>query len=152
MGLIPGMGALNEMMGDVDHEQDMKRLFGIIDAMTPAERRNPSKIIDPSRRRRIAAGAGVQPNEVNDLVKQFDAMAQMMTTLAGKGMRERMKMVRELQAGLTQNPNGLSRKKIGTGKRLTPKERAQLKKEREKEMRRRKREQKRGGSDGNGEV
>jgi len=153
MGLIPGMGALNEMMGDVDHEQDMKRLFGIIDAMTPAERRSPSKIIDPSRRRRIAAGAGVQPHEVNDLVKQFDAMAQMMTSLAGKGMRERMKMVRELQAGLTQNPNGLARKKIGTGKRLTPKERAQLKKEREKEMRRRKREQKRGhGEDENGEA
>jgi signal recognition particle subunit SRP54 len=144
MGLIPGMGALNEMMGDVDPEEDMKRLFGIIDAMTPEERRNPSKIIDQSRRRRIAAGAGVQPNEVNDLVKQFDAMSQVMTSLAGKGMRERMKMVRELQSGLMQNPNGLARKKIGTGKRLTNAERAKLKKEREKEMRRRKREQKRG--------
>jgi signal recognition particle subunit SRP54 len=146
MGLIPGMGALNEMMGDVDPEEDMKRLFGIIDAMTPEERRNPSKIIDQSRRRRIAAGAGVQPNEVNDLVKQFDAMSQVMTSLAGKGMRERMKMVRELQSGLMQNPNGLARKKIGTGKRLTNAERAKLKKEREKEMRRRKREQKRGPS------
>jgi signal recognition particle subunit SRP54 len=145
MGLIPGMGALNEMMGDVDPEQDMKRLFGIIDSMTAEERRSPSKTIDQSRRRRIAAGAGVQPNEVNDLVKQFDAMAQMMTTMAGKGMRERMKMVRELQSGLMQNPDGLARKKIGTGKRLTPKERAQLKKEREKEIRRRKREQRRGG-------
>ena len=41
MGLIPGMGQLNEMMGDVDPEQDMKRLFGIIDSMTPDERRNP---------------------------------------------------------------------------------------------------------------
>jgi signal recognition particle subunit SRP54 len=144
MGLIPGMSALQDMMGDVDHEQDMKRLFGIIDSMTPAERRSPSKIIDQSRRRRIAAGAGVEPHEVNDLVKQFDAMAQMMTSLAGKGMRERMKMVRELQAGLAQNPNGLARQKIGTGKRLTPKERAKLKKDREKEMRRRRREQKRG--------
>jgi signal recognition particle subunit SRP54 len=145
MGLIPGMGALNEMMGDVDPEEDMKRLFGIIDSMTPEERRNPSKIIDQSRRRRIAAGAGVQPNEVNDLVKQFDAMAQMMTSMAGKGMRERMKMAREMQSTLMTNPNGLARQKIGTGKRLTPKERAQLKKEREKELRRRKREQKRGG-------
>ncbi len=143
MGLIPGMGALNEMMGDVDPEEDMKRLFGIIDAMTPEERRNPSKNIDQSRRRRIAAGAGVQPNEVNDLVKQFDAMSQVMTSLAGKGMRERMKMVRELQSGLMQNPNGLARKKIGTGKRLSNAERAKLKKDREKELRRRKREQKR---------
>jgi signal recognition particle subunit SRP54 len=153
MGLIPGMGALNEMMGDVDPEEDMKRLFGIIDAMTPEERRNPSKIIDQSRRRRIAAGAGVQPHEVNDLVKQFDAMSQVMTSLAGKGMRERMKMVRELQSGLMQNPNGLARKKIGTGKRLTNAERAKLKKERERDLRRRKREQKRGGdSSGNGEA
>jgi signal recognition particle subunit SRP54 len=150
MGLIPGMGALNEMMGDVDPEEDMKRLFGIIDSMTPAERRNPSKTIDQSRRRRIAAGAGVEPHEVNDLVKQFDAMSQMMTSLAGKGMRERMKMVRELQSTLAHNPDGLARKKIGTGKRLTPKERAKLKKEREKEIRRRKREQKRGGGE-NGE-
>jgi signal recognition particle subunit SRP54 len=145
MGLIPGMGALTDMMGDVDHEADMKRLFGIIDSMTPDERRNPSKTIDQSRRRRIAAGAGVQPNEVNDLVKQFDGMAQMMTTMAGKGMRERMKMVRELQSGMMTNPDGLARKKVGTGKRLTPQERAKLKKEREKEMRKRKREQRRGG-------
>jgi signal recognition particle subunit SRP54 len=145
MGLIPGMGALNEMMGDVDPEQDMKRLFGIIDAMTPAERRNPTKTIDQSRRRRIAAGAGVEPHEVNELVKQFDVMAQIMTSMAGKGMRERMKMMQQVQTGLMQNPNGLARKKVGTGKRLTNQERARLKKEREKELRRRKREQKRGG-------
>ena len=71
-------------------------------------------------------------------------MAQMMTSLAGKGMRERMKMVRDLQSGMMQNPNGLSKQKGSTGKRLTPKERAQLKKEREKELRRRRREQRRG--------
>jgi signal recognition particle subunit SRP54 len=147
MGLIPGMGQLTQMMGDVDHEQDMKRLFGIIDSMTPAERRSPTKTIDQSRRRRIAAGAGVQPHEVNELVKQFDAMAQMMTSLAGKGMRERMKMVREMQSGMMQNPNGLAKKKGGTGKRLSPKEKAKLKKEREREERRRKREQRRGGNE-----
>src|SRR5262249_12284997 len=63
MGMIPGMGGMSEMMGDIDPETDMKRLFGIIDAMTPTERRTPSKIIDQSRRRRIATGAGVQPHE-----------------------------------------------------------------------------------------
>src|SRR6476469_10942458 len=108
MGMIPGMGGMSEMMGDMDPETDMKRLFGIIDSMTPPERRSPSKTIDQPRRRRIAAGAGVQPHEVNDLVKQFDSMSQMMTALAGKGMRERMKMMRELQSGMMQNPNGLS--------------------------------------------
>jgi signal recognition particle subunit SRP54 len=151
MGLIPGMGKLNEMMGDVDPEHDMKRLFGIIDSMTPDERRNPTKHVDPSRRRRIAAGAGVQPNEVNDLVKQFDAMSQMMTAMAGKGMRERYKMLQQVQSGLMQNPNGLQRQKVGTGKRLTSQEKAKLKKEREKELRRRKREQKRGRDSENGE-
>jgi signal recognition particle subunit SRP54 len=120
--------------------------------MTPEERRSPTKTIDQSRRRRIAAGAGVQPHEVNELVKQFDVMSQMMTTMAGKGMRERAKMIREMQTGLVQNPNGLSRKKVGTGKRLTNAEKAKLRKEREKEMRRRKRDQRRGGdADENGE-
>ena len=140
LGMIPGMSGMTEALDDVDPEQDMKRLFGIIDSMTPDERRNPSKTIDQSRRRRIAAGSGVEPHEVNDLVKQFDAMSQMMTSMAGKGMRERMKMVREMQSQMT-NPNGqLSKKKQSTGKRLSPKEKAKLKKEREREMRKRKRE------------
>jgi len=139
IGMIPGMSGLTEAMGDVDPEQDMKRLFGIIDSMTPQERRQPSKVIDQSRRRRIAAGAGVEPHEVNDLVKQFDAMAQMMTQMAGKGMGERMKMVKEIQASMS-SPNGqLGRKKITTGKRLSPKEKANMKKQREKERRRNKR-------------
>ncbi|MBL9085497.1 MAG: signal recognition particle protein, partial [Planctomycetales bacterium] len=65
MGLIPGMGQLKEMMGDADHEGEMRRIGGIIDSMTADERRNPTRIIDPSRRRRIAAGAGVDPSEVS---------------------------------------------------------------------------------------
>jgi signal recognition particle subunit SRP54 len=153
MGLIPGMGRLTEMMGDdVDPEEDLKRLFGIIDSMTPEERRTPTKTIDQSRRRRIAAGAGVEPHEVNDLVKQFDAMHQIMTSMAGKGIRDRMKMVRELQTTMASNPAGMSRQKGGTGKRLTSAERAKLKKQREKEERRRKREQKRQRGEGNGEA
>jgi signal recognition particle subunit SRP54 len=143
MGLIPGMSSLTEAMGDVDPEEDMKRLFGIIDSMTPDERRTPSKTIDQSRRRRIAAGAGVEPHEVNELVKQFDVMAQMMTSMAGKGIKDRMKMVRELQSGM-MNPNGLALAKKSGGKRLTSAEKAKLKKQREKEMRKRKREQRRG--------
>jgi len=140
MGMIPGMGNMAEAMGDADPEDDMRRLFGIIDSMTAEERRNPTKVIDQSRRRRIAAGAGCEPSEVNDLVKQFDVMAQMMIQMAGKGMRERMKMVREMQSSLT-DPNGqMLKKKLSTGKRLNPKERAKLKKQRDKELRRRKRE------------
>ncbi len=143
MDMIPGMGGLTKMMGDVDAEGDMRRLFGMIDSMTPAERRNPSKIIDQSRRRRIAAGAGVEPHEVNDLVKSFEAMSGMVKQMAGLSMRERMKKVQELQRGGFLDPGAkLMREKKGTGKRLTPDERRQQKKQREKEARRRKRDEK----------
>ena len=51
---------------------------------------------------------------------KFDAMAQMMTAMAGKGMRERMKMVSQLQTSMAANPEGaMSRKKQGGGKRLS---------------------------------
>jgi signal recognition particle subunit SRP54 len=149
MGLIPGMGKMTEMMGDTDMEGDMKRLFGVIDSMTPEERRNPSRVIDPSRRRRIAAGAGVEPHEVNDLVKQFDGMAAMMKNMAGMGVRDRMKMVQGLSQGGLMNPGAkLAKQKQGGGKRLTPDEKRKLKKQREKELRRRKWESKHGSEGG----
>jgi signal recognition particle subunit SRP54 len=141
MAMIPGMSSMMKGLDDLDAEGDIRRLMGIIDSMTPDEKRSPTKVIDQGRRRRIAAGAGVEPHEVNDLVKQFDAMAQVMTSMAGKGMRERMKMVQALQNGAMANPDGaLTRKKVGTGKRLTPQERAKAKKERERELRKRKRQ------------
>lgn len=140
MGLIPGMGNLAESLDGVDPEEDMKRVVGIIDSMTLDERRDPSRIVDQSRRRRIAAGAGVEPHEVNQLVKQFDGMAAMMKQMAGKGLRDRMKMVREIQNSALANPGGrLAKTKMGTGKRLTPRERARIKKDRAREQRRKKR-------------
>ncbi|HVX59838.1 MAG TPA: signal recognition particle protein [Pirellulales bacterium] len=142
MGLIPGMGGLTQMMEGMDAEGDMRRLGGIIDSMTADERRNPSRVIDQSRRRRIAAGAGVEPSEVNALVKQFDGMADIMKRMAGMGVRDRLKQVQQLQQGGMLDPGGmLSRQKKGTGKRLTSQERAKLKKQREKEARRRTRDQ-----------
>jgi signal recognition particle subunit SRP54 len=128
LGMMPGMGEINKMMGEVDAEQDMKRLFGIIDSMTPAEKENP-KLIDPSRRKRIAAGSGVEPNAVNDLVKQFDGMKSIMESMAGKGMKERMQMMQDLQSGKLMDPSGkLRREKKGTGKRLSASDRRNRKK------------------------
>jgi signal recognition particle subunit SRP54 len=145
MGMIPGMGSLMKHLDDVDAEQGMKRMLGIVDSMTADEKRNPTKVIDQGRRRRIAAGAGVEPHEVNELVKQFSAMSQVMTAMAGKGVKDRMKMVRELQSGAMSNPAGqLSRQKQSSGKRLSPQEKAKLKKQREKEMRKRRRDEKGG--------
>ncbi len=143
MSMIPGMGQLSDMMGDVDAEKDMKRLRGIVDSMTPDERRNPSRIIDPSRRRRIAEGAGVQPHEVNELVKQFDGIADIMKKMSSMGMRDRMKAMQEMTQGGMLGPGGrIAKQKKGTGKRLTPQERAKQKKLRDREARQRKREKK----------
>jgi signal recognition particle subunit SRP54 len=63
----------------------LKRQMGIIDSMTPRERRRPD-IIDGSRKRRIAAGAGVQLPEVNRLLKQFDQMQKTLKKVAKGGM------------------------------------------------------------------
>ena len=140
MGLMPGMGNLKNAMGEVD-EEEFRQLFGIIDSMTPEERRNPNKTIDPSRRRRIAAGAGVEPGKVNELVKQFDGMASLMKQMAGKGVGGRMKLMNELQRGAMLAPDGkVAKQKVGSGKRLSPRERAKMKKLRDKDLRRRKRE------------
>jgi signal recognition particle subunit SRP54 len=140
LGMIPGMGGLQEMLAGADLEKDMNRLFGIIDSMTGDERRNPSRIIDQSRRRRIAAGAGVEPSEVSDLVKQFDGMAAMMKGMAGLGMRDRMREVQKLQAQMANPAARIGRPKGDTGKRLTAEERRRQKKQREKDARRRRRE------------
>jgi signal recognition particle subunit SRP54 len=140
MGMIPGMGGLTQAMGDIDAEGEMTRLVGIIDSMTPAERENPSKVVDPSRRRRIAAGAGVQPHEINELVKSFDGMAGIMKKMASMSILERMKTMRQIQSGGMLNPAGKLQSKGDTGKRLTKKEREELKKKKEREERKKKRE------------
>ncbi|MEP6548954.1 MAG: signal recognition particle protein [Gammaproteobacteria bacterium] len=71
------------------NEKSLKRQMGIIDSMTPRERRRP-ELIDGSRKRRIAAGAGVQLPEVNRLLKQFDHMQKTMKKLAKGGMLQNM--------------------------------------------------------------
>jgi signal recognition particle subunit SRP54 len=142
MSMIPGMSGMSDMLGDVDAEEQLRGLVGIIDSMTPDERRNPSKVIDQSRRRRIAAGAGVEPHQVNELVKQFDGIADVMRKMSGMGMRDRMRTMQELTQSGMLNPGGkFARQKGSTGKRLTPQERVKLRKERERELRRKKREE-----------
>ena len=143
MGLLPGMGEIQKMMSGVDAEGDAKRVVGIIDSMTAQERRNP-KIIDPSRRNRIARGAGVQVAEVNGLLKQYETMAPVMKAMAGKSMMGRMQALQDIQKSGMFNPGAKMPKMKGdTGKRLTSKERAEMKKRREKELRRKQRDRSR---------
>jgi signal recognition particle subunit SRP54 len=139
MEMLGGGKEIREMLQGEDAEGGMKRMMGIIDSMTPTERRNP-KLIDPSRRNRIARGAGVEAHEVSGLVKQFDMMAPMFKQMSGMGMGDRMKMARELQRSGMMNPGAQFKTKKGdTGKRLTPDEKRKRAKEREKLKRQKKR-------------
>lgn len=89
--MMPGIGGsqIAEIENAVD-EKKMARIEGIIYSMTPKERANPS-LLNPSRKRRIAAGAGVDISEVNRLVKQFEQsrkmLKQMSGMMGGKGKR-----------------------------------------------------------------
>ncbi|MFN3298326.1 signal recognition particle protein [Caldimonas sp.] len=71
-------------------EREVRRMEGIINAMTPLERRKP-ELIKASRKRRIAAGAGVQVQEVNRLLNQFEQMQGMMKKMKGGGLMKLMK-------------------------------------------------------------
>lgn len=81
MSMMPGMGNMKGAMDNVDEKQ-IDRIEAIILSMTPAERSNP-KILNPSRKNRIAKGAGVDIAEVNRLVKQQEQMKKMMKQLPG---------------------------------------------------------------------
>jgi signal recognition particle subunit SRP54 len=142
MSKIPGLNQMGlEELGGVDADEEIKRIQGIIDSMTPLERGDPS-LIDIPRRRRIAAGSGVDPSEVSQLVKQFDAMAGYVKQMAQMTMFDRIKTLTGLGRVAAMNPAArIMSPKVGTGKRLSPKERDKLRKQREKEERRRRREQ-----------
>lgn len=91
LGMMPGMGLGNGKMPDIDQdaaETEMAKKEAIIYSMTPKERSNPS-LLNPSRKHRIAKGAGVDISEVNRLVKQFEqtkkVMKQMPGLMGGKG-------------------------------------------------------------------
>lgn len=143
LGLLPGMGAINQLMANTDSDKEMRRLTGMIDSMTSVERKNP-KLIDNSRRIRIAKGSGVAPNQVNDLIKQFNMMTPILQMLSG-GRGDKMKALQQLQGALAADPtSGLAGMKVkqSTGKRLSPKEREKLQKERDRRLRQMKRKDK----------
>ena len=83
LSMIPGVGgAQMKQIEDAIDEKKMAQIEAIIYSMTPAERSNPD-ILNPSRKKRIAAGAGVDISEVNKLVKQFDQSRKMMKQYSG---------------------------------------------------------------------
>lgn len=85
MKMIPGM-ANNPAMKNVQVDpKDMNHLKAVVYSMTPAERTNPD-LLNPSRRRRIAAGAGRPIHEVNRMIKQFNQMKKMMNQMSKGNM------------------------------------------------------------------
>ncbi len=141
MSKIPGLSQMPmDALGGMEPDEEIRRIQGIIDSMTPDERQDP-ELIDISRRRRIAAGSGVDPSDVSGLVKQFDAMAAVVKQMAQMSMMDKLKTITGLGRAAAFNPAArLVAPKIGTGKRLSPKEKEKLRKQREKEERRRRRE------------
>ena len=85
--LMPGLGLGSQADMLID-EKKLARIEGIIHSMTPKERSNP-KLLNPSRKNRIARGSGVDISEVNKLVKQFEQMRELMKKMGGKGKKGR---------------------------------------------------------------
>jgi signal recognition particle subunit SRP54 len=104
LGMIPGLGGMLDSNPDVDPEAEINRIEAMINSMTPDERRNPDRI-DRSRRNRIATGSGTEASDVHQLIKQFQGMAGMMQQMAGMGLKDRLRAVRELADGGMMDPN-----------------------------------------------
>ncbi|MEG0768232.1 MAG: signal recognition particle protein, partial [Clostridia bacterium] len=90
LGMLPGVGS---KLKDVEIDENaLKKPEAVIRSMTPAERKNPD-LLNASRRRRIAAGSGTTVQDVNQVVKQYDYMRQMMKqAMGGRAGKRRMRM------------------------------------------------------------
>jgi signal recognition particle subunit SRP54 len=100
LGMLPGMGELREQLENFD-EREMDRIEAIIKSMTPQERRQP-RILNGSRRQRIARGSGVQVSDVNQLLERFS---------------EAQKMMRQMRKGLGGLPGMPGMPGLGGGKK-----------------------------------
>jgi signal recognition particle subunit SRP54 len=115
--MLPGAGAMKEQLKQVD-ERDLDRTAAIIRSMTPAERVSP-KIINASRRVRIANGSGMSVTDVNQLLERFAQAQKMMSQMAGSmglpgmGPMSKKQRGRQMQA---QAARGKGKKGKGKGK------------------------------------
>ena len=90
---MPGAGKLPEAVRAQADDKQVRRLIAIVNSMTPHERRYPD-VIRASRKRRIAAGSGVQVQEVNRLLRQFTQMQKMMKKMSKGGMAKMMRSMK----------------------------------------------------------
>ena len=93
--MIPGLSKVANKVSEDDQERQLKKVEAMILSMTPYERRNPNNI-DGSRRRRIAAGSGTQPQDLNQLLNQFRQMQKLMKMgMKGRLPRNMMSMFKQ---------------------------------------------------------
>jgi signal recognition particle subunit SRP54 len=103
---LPAQLAAKAGQADMDRaERDVKRMEGIICSMTPLERRKPD-LLKATRKRRIAAGAGVQVQDVNRMLKQYEQMRDMMKKMKGGGMMKMLKRMGSM-GGMKGVPPGM---------------------------------------------
>jgi signal recognition particle subunit SRP54 len=109
LGMLPGMGQMKDAIANID-DRDLDRVAAIIRSMTPGERADP-KIINGSRRLRIAAGSGVTVTEVNGLVDRFFEARKMMKQMTGgaglPGMRRRPTKAKGKKGKAKGRPGGV---------------------------------------------
>jgi signal recognition particle subunit SRP54 len=132
--LISRMPGMSEMIppGE-DPEQALKRVQGMIDSMSKKEKADPD-LIDQSRRRRIAEGSGVQPQEVKQFLTQFDQVRALMKQMSEMSIFQKMKMMSGLGKAGAFMPGGMSQLKTkgDTGHRKSAKERAEDRKKKKR--------------------
>jgi signal recognition particle subunit SRP54 len=97
LGMIPGLGSLKQLAENKPDERQLVRIEAIIDSMTPGERAD-FRLINGSRRKRIARGSGTSVEEINRLLKQFQQMRKMLKGLGGMagGGKGAMKRLRRM--------------------------------------------------------
>jgi signal recognition particle subunit SRP54 len=118
LGMLPGMGQMREQLENFD-EREIDRIQAVIQSMTPAERANP-KMIDGSRRARIAKGSGRQVSDVNQLVDRFFEARKMMMQMARGGGMPGMPGMPGLGApGGGKRGKGKAQPKKGKGRRVS---------------------------------
>jgi signal recognition particle subunit SRP54 len=118
MGMLPGMGQFRDQLENFD-EREIDRIQAIIQSMTPAERANP-KLIDGSRRARIARGSGRQVSDVNSLVDRFFEARKMMQSFAkGGGMPGLPGMPGMSSGGKRGRAKQAAKNKPGKGRRVS---------------------------------
>jgi signal recognition particle subunit SRP54 len=99
MDKLPGMGQIPEHLKNKANDKEVKRMVAIIQSMTKKERRHPD-LLNGSRKVRVARGAGMQPQDVNRLLKQYQQMEKMMSKLSQGGMKGLMRQLGGAMRGM----------------------------------------------------